>query len=386
MTKTIAILGATGSVGTQAQSVARECGHKVDFLTARRDVLGLESSVREFSPSYVAMSDELSALDLRTRIRDTRTRVLSGEEGICEGISLSSADVVVNAILGKAGLMPTLSTLDSGRRLALANKESLVIAGELVMKRAGETGAEIVPVDSEHSAIFQSLFAGKSKEIKRLILTASGGPFYGKTRRELDGVTLEETLRHPTWKMGRKITVDSATLMNKGFEIIEAAHLFSVPTEKIEVVIHRESILHSAVEYIDNTIIGALSTPDMRAPVQYAIEYPERSASPTAPLDIFSVGALSFARPDTEAFPSLSLARRAAMLGGAMPAVLNAADEVAVSAFLQAKIGFNDIYDAVNYTFEQMTEVKKYRTLSEILLADARAREVTEEYIDKHKR
>lgn len=386
MTKTIAILGATGSVGAQAQSVARERGYTVDFLTAKSDVLGLEAAVREFRPKYVAMRDGIAARDLSLRIKDTDTRVLSGDDGICEGIALSSADVVVNSILGKAGLAPTLATIDAKKRLALANKESLVIAGEIVMKRRGEKDVEIIPVDSEHSAIFQSLKAGKREEIKRIILTASGGPFFGKTKEELKRVTLSDTLRHPTWKMGKKITVDSATLMNKGFEIIEAVHLFGISSEKIEVVIHRESILHSAVEYIDNTLIGEFSYPDMRAPLQYAIDYPERTQTSVKPLDLFSFGSLSFAKPDTEAFPALTLARRAISMGGAMPAVLNAADEVAVAAFLSESISFTDIYNTVSHTLESMSEASGYKSLEEILSADRVARDIATEYIEKNKR
>lgn len=383
MNKTIAILGATGSVGTQAQDVARSRGYKVDFLSANKDAASLERAAREFSPRAVAMSDEASALDLRTRLADTDIKVFAGNDSICECISESNAETVVNSILGEAGLKPTLATISAKKRLALANKESLVIAGEIVMSAARDSGAQIIPVDSEHSAIFQSLRAGKQSEIKRIILTASGGPFFGKGRDELRSVTLWDTLAHPTWKMGRKITVDSATLMNKGFEVIEAAHLFGVSAEKIEVVVHRESILHSAVEYIDNAVIGEFSVPDMRMCVQYAVDYPKRCASESEQLDLFKVGSLSFKRPDTEAFPLLALAKRAMLDGGAMGAVLNAADEVAVSAFLEGKLSFLGISDTVASVYEKMSFAHFYTSLDDIILADRQARELTLSLINK---
>ncbi len=382
MSKTISILGVTGSVGKQAADVARLRGYTVDFISSNRDVLCTEELAREFMPCAVAMADEEAALDLKLRLADTNIKILSGKEGIIHGIHASKSETVINSIIGEAGLMPTLAVIDSGKRLALANKESLVIAGDIVMERARSSGVEILPVDSEHSAIFQSLSAGKHKEIKKLILTASGGPFFGRTRDELKKVTLEETLAHPTWKMGKKITVDSATLMNKGFEIIEAAHLFGVPSQKVEVVIHRESILHSAVEYIDNTVIGELSVPDMRMCVSYAVDYPDRCESVADELDIFAVGKLTFMRPDTEAFPLLALAKRAMSLGGAMPAVVNAADEVAVAAFLDGRIGFADISDTVIRTFERLTDRKSAVTLDEIIASDREARRLANEIIN----
>lgn len=383
MNKTIAILGATGSVGMQAADVAEKRGFAVDFLSANRDASGTEGLVRRFSPRYVAMADYDAARDLKCRIADTDTTVLSGKEGIEEGIFESKSETVVNSIIGEAGLSPTLATLRAGKRLALANKESLVIAGDIVMGLARERGVSILPVDSEHSAIFQSLFAGKKSEVKKLILTASGGPFYGRTREQLKSVTLADTLAHPTWKMGRKITVDSATLMNKGFEIIEAAHLFGIPAEKIEVVIHRESILHSAVEYIDNTVIGEFSVPDMRMCVQYAVDFPDRQPSVADELDLFSLGRMTFARPDYEAFPLLSLAKRAISLGGAMPAVLNAADEVAVAAFLGERISFLGISEVVSETFERLLSAKSVKELDGIIAKDREARAIAEEIINK---
>ena len=381
--KKIAILGATGSVGTQALDVARSRGYSVELVSANRDVRAMESLVRELSVPVACMADEVAARELRSALADTDVKVYGGSEGILEAIAESSAQTVVNSILGEAGLMPTLATIDSGKRLALANKESLVIAGDIVMSRARERGSEIIPVDSEHSAIFQSLRAGRATELRRIILTASGGPFYGKSREELDRVTLADTLAHPTWKMGRKITVDSATLMNKGFEVIEAVHLFGVPAEKVEVVIHRESILHSAVEYIDNTVIGELSVPDMRSCVQYAVDYPDRFEGTVAPLDLFKVGRLTFAEPDREAFPLLALAGRAVTDGGAMPAVMNAADEVAVSAFLEERISFTQISEIVSEAYCRLGDCARAVALDEIIAADRRARAVASELIER---
>ena len=380
MTKTIAVLGATGSVGMQALEVARSGGYKIDFISAGHNSALAERIVREFRPTAVAMADVRAANELKFRLRDSSVRVLSGENGICEGILRSNAGTVVNAILGKAGLMPTLATIEAGKRLALANKESLVIAGNIVMDFARRKGVEIIPVDSEHSAIFQSLKAGAHSEIRRLILTASGGPFYGKNRGELERITVADTLAHPTWKMGKKITVDSATLMNKGFEIIEAAHLFSISPDRIEVVVHRESILHSAVEYIDNSIIGEFSVPDMRMCVQYAVDYPERREGVGSPLDFTSFGKMTFAKPDTEAFPLLNMAKRAFFEGGACPAVLNAADEVAVEAFLNGKISFTDISRVVIGTYEMMGGARYAKSLDEILASDKEARAIALEY------
>lgn len=354
MMKTIAVLGATGSVGRQTLDVALARGYRVDYMSVGKNVSLAEEQARVHLPRLLAVADEAVARDLAVRLADTGIRILAGEAGILEGVAATNADTVVNAILGEAGLRPTLAVIDADRRLALANKESLVIAGDLVMARAKEKHCGILPVDSEHSAIFQCLAAGRREEVRRLLLTASGGPFFGYDRAALGRVTLADTLAHPTWKMGKKITVDSATLMNKGFEVIEASHLFGIPPERIEVVVHRESIIHSAVEYIDNTVIAEMSVPDMRACVQYAVDYPDRVAGTVAPLDLFSVGKLTFARPDTEAFPLLALAAEAGRIGGGAGAVLNAADEVAVAAFLDGRVSFLDISSLVMQTFEQM--------------------------------
>ena len=382
MEKIISVLGATGSVGRQALDVARERGFFVDFLCANRDVNLIENYAREFRPRAVAMADEASARDLKARLADTSVKVLAGDEGIKEGIMTSKSETVVNSILGEAGLLPSLSVIESGKRLALANKETLVIAGDIVMAAARDKGVEIIPVDSEHSAIFQSLKSGKREEIKKIILTASGGPFFGMSAEELKTVTLDQTLAHPTWKMGKKITVDSATLMNKGFEIIEAVHLFGVDADKIEVVVHRESILHSAVEYIDNSIIAEMSVPDMKMCVSYAVDYPDRCYSASRALDLFEVGSLTFKRPDTKAFPFLDLAREAITLGGATPAVMNAADEVAVSAFLDGKISFTDVFRVVCSTVDSMKDAaSKVTSLEGIIASDKEARIKAKEMI-----
>lgn len=379
--KVIAVLGATGSVGTQALDVARSRGYRVDLLYANRDVDGMERLSAEFRPRRAVMADARAADALRSRISHLGIEVLSGESALSEAIASTEAETVVNSVSGSAGLIPTLEIIRSGKRLALANKESLVVAGDIVMSRASEAGVEILPVDSEHCAIFQSLKSGKSIEVKRILLTASGGPFREKSIEELKRVTLVDTLAHPTWKMGKRITVDSATLMNKGFELIEAVHLFGVSPDAVEVLVHRESILHSAVEYIDNSIIGELSVPDMRMCVQYAVDYPDRCTGAAEPLDLTKLGALHFERPRYDAFPLLALAKDMIRAGGAMPAVMNAADEVAVAAFLEEKIGFTDIATAVEAACERLSDLSSVTSLEGILDADATSRSITREII-----
>ena len=374
MNKKISVLGATGSVGRQALDVARSRGYGVELISANNSVREIESIAREYSVRAVALAECEAAREIKVRLADTDVKVFSGEEGIVEAVGAFGGDTVVNAILGKAGLMPSLAAIDSGKRLALANKESLVVAGDIVMSRARERCAEIIPVDSEHCAIFQSLLSGRQSEIRRLILTASGGPFFGYNKERLASVTLSDTLNHPTWKMGKKITVDSATLMNKGFEIIEAHHLFGVPSDRIDVVVHRQSILHSAVEYIDNSVIGEFSVPDMRCAVQYAVDYPERFESSTQRLDLISLGTLSFAAPDAEAFPFLELAKLAIARGGAMGAVLNASDEVAVGAFLRGELDFLGIMRVVSDTFGAMEYASEVTDLEGIIEIDREAR------------
>ena len=376
MPRSIAVLGATGSVGRQSLEVAKHHGIRVELLTAATRVSETEALCREFSPRVAVMADEAAARSLRASLADTDVRVLGGDEAICDAILSSDAEVTVNAILGEAGLKPTLAALEKkGGRLALSNKESLVVAGEIVMEKAKSTGCEIIPVDSEHSAIFQCLHAGESREIRRILLTASGGPFRGYTPERLRSVSLADTLAHPTWQMGAKITVDSATLMNKGFEVIEAVRLFGTSPEQIEVVVHPESIIHSAIEYIDGATIAQMSNPDMRLCVQYALTYPHRAEGLTPALDLFKLGKLTFERPDTETFPLLSLAFEAVKAGGALPAVLNAANEVAVAAFLGGKISFARIFEIVLETLETLKAAAKRTTLDEILASDREARE-----------
>lgn len=373
--KSVIILGSTGSVGRQAEDVALKENIKVEAVSACKNVGAIEAQVRLFGCRVCAMSDEGAARELKTRLADTSAKVYSGADGIREMILETEADSAVNSIIGEAGLDATLAVLESGKRLALANKESLVVAGEIVMNLAHEKGATVYPVDSEHCAIFQCLSAGRREDVKKLILTASGGPFYGKKRDELRSVRVLDALAHPTWSMGAKITVDSATLMNKGFEVIEAAHLFGVGADKIEVVVQRESIIHSMVEYIDNSIIAQMSVPDMRLCVQYALGAPVRGKAVINELDFEKLGSITFGRPDTETFVLLPLALKALSLGGAVPAVLNAANEVAVSAFLDGKIGFTDIFDIVTETVESLRAKKDIHTLDGIIASDREARE-----------
>lgn len=381
--RSMLILGSTGSVGEQAIDVARRENLRVTALSAHSNVKRVEEQAREFGVDYCAMADEEAAKELKLRLADTNIRVFAGSRGICDMIAMVDGDVAVNSIIGQAGLEPTLAVIESGKRLALANKESLVVAGDIVMNAAKRKGVEIIPVDSEHCAIFQCMKSGTPKEVKRILLTASGGPFYGRTREELDRITVKEALAHPTWKMGAKITIDSATLMNKGFEVIEAVHLFGVQAQNVEVVVHRESIIHSMVEYIDNSVIAQLSVPDMRFCVQYAVNYPERDNAVIDTLDLFSVGALHFARPDYNTFSLLACAIEAIKRGGALPAVLNAANEVAVAAFLNNKISFYDITELVGATVTQMEASSKYMSLDDILSCDVEARRVMREKISK---
>ena len=373
--KNIAVLGSTGSVGEQALEVAEKFGMTVSAISANRNSKRVEEQARKFGVRAVAMADVKAASDLKTRLADTSVKVYSEEQGICEMIAAEKRDAVLNSIIGEAGLLPTLAVIDSGSRLALANKESLVVAGEIVTARAKEKGVDILPVDSEHCAIYQCLKSGADKEVKRLLLTASGGPFFGKKPEELRGLTAEQALAHPTWKMGAKITIDSATLMNKGFEVIEAVHLFGVPSDRIQVVVHRESIIHSMVEYIDNSVIAQLSVPDMRLCAQYALTYPERYDAIIPELDLFEISKLTFFKPDTETFALLRCAIDAIGKGGALPAVLNAANEVAVARFLDGKLGFYEITESVCRTVEDMQYAKDKHTLDEIIDCDRAARE-----------
>lgn len=376
MARCISVLGSTGSIGRQSLDVIAACGMQVSALTANRDAARMEEQARAFSPALVAMMDPAAARELRVRLADTDIRVAEGAEGLLEAASIPQADTVITAVMGIVGLEPTLAAIHAGKRIALANKETLVCAGELVMDEAQRHGAQIVPVDSEHSAIFQCLQGCADRgEVKRLILTASGGPFFGWKKEQLAQVTVEQALRHPNWSMGAKITVDSATLMNKGLEFIEAMRLYRLPPEKISIVIHRESIVHSLVEYCDNAILAQLGTADMRLPIQYALTWPERTAGPATPLDLLSCPSLTFASPDYEAFPCLSLALSAARTGGTATAILNGANEAAVARFLNREISFGQIAELVAAALERVS-VRQAPTLADILEADRCAREV----------
>ena len=371
----ISLLGSTGSIGRQSLEVIQACGMKVGALTAKSNVARMEEQARQFQPELAVMMDEQAAADLKVRLADTPVRVAGGLEGLLEAAELPKADTLITAVVGMVGLRPTMAAIREGKRIALANKETLVCAGQLVTEEARDYGAKILPVDSEHSALFQSLQGCKDRgEVKRLILTCSGGPFFGKTRKELEGMTREDALHHPNWSMGAKITVDSATLMNKGLEFIEAMHLYQMPPEKISIVVHRESIIHSLVEYCDNAMIAQMGTPDMRLPIQYALTWPERVVGPATPLDLCSCGPLTFAQPDTETFQCLALALEAAKTGGTAGAILNGANEAAVALFLEGKIGFLDIADRVRRAMEQVKVIAD-PSMTQVLEADAAARE-----------
>lgn len=372
MTENLSILGSTGSIGKQSLDVCRKCGYGVKALTAFSSVDEIEKQAREFKPEKVALVDEKAAADLKIKLADTDIKVLGGMDGVCECAEIQSADTVLNSVVGMAGLKPTLTAIYAGKKIALANKETLVAGGQLVMSEAKKYSVEILPVDSEHSAIFQCL-QGKptNKALKKIILTASGGPFFGKTADELRDVTVEKALKHPNWSMGAKITIDSATMMNKGLELIEAVWLFSVKPDDVDIVVHRESIVHSAVEYDDNSVIAQLGLPDMRIPIQYALTYPERFESPVGELSLSQIGKLTFFEPDYETFRCINLCRKAINMGGLYPAAVNSANEQANLMFRQGKIGFLDIADKVeavlektphydNYTFEDILEIDKF--------------------------
>lgn len=374
MQKNIVILGSTGSIGRQSLDVIEACGAHAMALTANRDTERMEAQCRRFRPELAVMMDPAAAEELRVRLADTGVRVAAGMEGLIEAASLPRADTVITAVVGIVGLRPTIAAIRAGKRIGLANKETLVCAGELVMDEADAWHSQIVPVDSEHSAIFQCLQGCRNREeVKRLILTASGGPFWGKKREELEKVTLADALKHPNWSMGAKITVDSASLMNKGLEFIEAMRLYRLPPEKIAVVVHRESIVHSMVEYCDNAVIAQLGVPDMRVPIEYALTWPERGPAVAQPLDLVKCGKLTFAQPDMEAFPCLGLAMGAARTGGTATAILNGANEAAVARFLAGEIGFLDIPRLVERALERVP-VTQNPTLDDIFAADQAAR------------
>lgn len=375
MTKWVSILGSTGSIGRQTLDVVSKLGISVAALTAGNNVARMAEQCRAFRPKLAVMATEAGAMALREALAGQEIEILFGEEGLLVAATLPEADTVVTAVVGMVGLKPTLAALRAGKRIGLANKETLVCAGELVMDTAQKFGAEIIPVDSEHSAIFQCLMGANSpREIKNVILTCSGGPFFGKTREELEKVAKEDALRHPNWRMGPKITVDCATLMNKGLEFIEAMRLYRLPPEQVQVVIHRQSVVHSLVEFVDGAMMAQLGVPDMRLPIQLALTYPKRLPSPAPALSLTDCGPLSFCAPDLETFPCLGLAMRCARQGGTACPVLNGANEAAVALFLQDRIGFYDIPSLVETALEQVPFVEM-PSFEEILQADALARQ-----------
>lgn len=374
----LSILGSTGSIGTQALQVVDDLkGSKeitVCAITGNKNTALLERQIRMYRPRLAVAADESCARQLKLAVADTDTRVLAGPEGLSEAAAMEEADMVLSAIVGFAGLVPTMQAVAAGKDIALANKETLVTAGALFMDAVKEKGVRLLPVDSEHCAIFQCLHTGTRAQLRRILLTASGGPFYGRSRDALKEVTRDEALRHPNWSMGAKITIDSATLMNKGLEILEARWLFDVPIDQIEVVIHRESIIHSMVEFADRSVVAQLSYPSMKHPIQYALTYPDRLASPEPALSFADLAQLTFGVPDEEAFPCLALAKRAGREGGIMPTVLNAANEVAVSRFLRGEIGFLEIPDIVGRAMGQYKNIPQ-PTLSELIAADRAVRQ-----------
>ena len=360
--KRITIIGSTGSIGTQALSVIRNhSDFVVSALACGHNVALLERQIREFHPKCVCVADEEAKRDLLPRIRDLRVDVLCGMDGLVSVASETECDIVLTAIVGMAGIRPTISAILAGRDIALANKETLVCAGHLIMPLAKQKGVQILPVDSEHSAIFQSLQGNENNSVSRILLTASGGPFRGKKKNELETVTIEDALAHPNWSMGAKITIDSATMVNKGLEVIEASYLFGIAQEKIEVIVHPQSIIHSAVEYVDGAVIAQLGLPDMKLPIQYALCFPQRRKlegdACGQRLDLFSVASLTFERPDEETFCGLRLAREAFSKGGNLPTIFNAANEAAVSLFLQGKIPFLGIVEQIEKAMQKITYI-----------------------------
>ncbi len=379
--KVITVLGSTGSIGEQALDVARLHGYKVHALTALRNVDIIEHQAREFLPTLCAMADEAAAKELKLRLADTNIKVLSGVEGVCECAAANSGATVLNSIVGMAGLQPTLAAIEVGCKIALANKETLVAGGKLVMSSAKDKNVDILPVDSEHSAIFQAMQGmNKKEELKRIILTASGGPFFGKTKDELAGVTVEQALKHPNWSMGAKITVDSASMMNKGLELIEAVWLFDVEPKDVDIVVHRQSIIHSLIEYIDNSVIAQLGVPDMRIPIQYALTYPERFVSPVRQLRLEEWKNLTFDEPDYEAFECINICRSAIEQGGLCTAAVNSANEKANELFRAGKIGFLDIARLVGDALANSPKLNDYN-LADVLETDKWAREFVESKI-----
>ncbi len=375
MTQKISILGSTGSIGSQSLDVAKKRNYDVVALTANSNVDIIEKQIRQWKPKFAAMVDEKSAKELRERVRDTGTKILCGMDGVCECAAAKEADTVINSVVGMAGLRPTLTAIKAKKKIALANKETLVAGGSLVTKTAKEYGVDILPVDSEHSAIFQCLQGmNKKEELQSIILTASGGPFFGKTADELRDVTVAQALKHPNWSMGAKITIDSATIMNKGLELIEAVFLFDVSPDMVDIVVHRESVIHSLIEYRDNSVIAQLGVPDMRIPIQYALTYPERYESPVKKLSLADYGTLTFHKPDYDTFKCINICRDAINKGGLYPAIANGANEAANFLFRQGKIRFLDIAQLVSCAVKSGQSKDDY-TLEDVLDADKKARE-----------
>ena len=372
--KRLIILGSTGSIGVQALEVAERNGYRVTALAAGKNTRLLEKQARKFKPDIVAVSDESAAQDLKIRLQDTDIKVLVGQDGVCAAAQYEG-DIVLNAIVGIAGLRPTLAAIDAGKTIALANKETLVAGGEIVNRKLKETGVKLLPVDSEHSAIFQSLQGAPHGSVKKILLTASGGPFYGKTKKDLESVTVKDALNHPNWSMGAKITVDSATLMNKGLEVIEAVRLFDVAPADIEVLVHRQSIVHSGIELSDGAVIAQLGTPDMRLPIQYALTYPERADFAFEHLSLADIGTLTFARPDTDTFRCLPICIEAVKRGGLAPAAVNGANEEAVALFLAGKIKFLQIAEMAQKALNSVNNKREY-TIEDVFEADKAAREL----------
>ena len=374
MVKCVSILGSTGSIGRQTLDIIDNLGLPVAALTAGSNAERMAQQCRKYRPKLAVMSTEAAAQELKKQISDLSTDVMWGEEGLIAAATIEEADCIITAVVGMVGLKPTLAAIRARKRIGLANKETLVCAGQLVMAEAKKYNAEIIPVDSEHSAIFQCLMGcGDRREVKRILLTCSGGPFYGKSKEELGVVTKADALKHPNWKMGAKITIDCATLMNKGLEVIEAMRLYDLPLEQVDVLIHRQSIVHSMVEFTDGAVMAQLGAPDMRLPIQLAMTYPERSATPVDFLDLTTCGALTFAKPDVENFPCLQMARDCAAAGGTACSVMNGANEEAVAMFLRDEIGFYDIYDLVSRAVEHVPFIRE-PSLEQILGSDRLAR------------
>ncbi len=374
----LSILGSTGSIGTQALEVVRDLKGIFDIdviaVSGNSNIDLLESQIREFNPKYAAVSDEQAAKRLEIAVADTGCKVLSGRDGLCYIAAQTDADMVLSSIVGFAGLVPTMNAIAAGKDIALANKETLVTAGSLFMDAIKKSGVRLLPVDSEHCAIFQSLKSGRHREVRKILLTASGGPFFGKERKELKNVRKEQALKHPNWSMGAKITIDSATLMNKGLEVLEAHWLFNVDIDNIKVVVQRESIIHSMVEFNDKSVIAQMSVPSMKHPIQYAFTYPNRLSSPDKEVDFAKLAKLTFAEPDEKTFRCLALAKTAGREGGIMPTVMNAANEAAVSRFLNDEIGFLDIADIVERAMSDFDNIKN-PSLDDIIAADAEVRQ-----------